>query len=209
MVTCLDPPGGLDHGHLPVTSTSNVKLRKVRITTMAPRMPTLRKSRLYGNRPYDIGSNKEFESQEYRPAQLASISCIDIYRCILLQVAISSTYGGKNGSKGNNRNSRDLQSRSRWLDNAFNDFHRSLHRTPPEDLTPLDQTRNYPALSYPCNLLKTKDSRKPAVVTRPTTAPPSSYASGIIVLASIVRIAPAAKAWIPPMMFPDTPASSQ
>ena len=42
--------------------------------------------------------------------------------------------------------------------------------------------------------LRTKERRKPAVVASPTTEPPSSYASGIMVLASIVRMAPAAKA---------------
>src|SRR4029450_7034019 len=35
----------------------------------------------------------------------------------------------------------------------------------------------------------------PSVVTTPTTGPPCSYASGIIVSASIVRIAPPAKLW--------------
>jgi len=41
---------------------------------------------------------------------------------------------------------------------------------------------------------------------RPTTRPPFSKASGIIVSASIVSTAPAAKAWMNPVTLAETPS---
>ena len=49
---------------------------------------------------------------------------------------------------------------------------------------------------------------KPSTVTRPTHDPASSKASGIIVSASIVSTAPAAKAWIVPITTAGAEASA-
>src|SRR5574338_309107 len=71
--------------------------------------------------------------------------------------------------------------------------------------------RHGPMISRPQLALVT-DSRKaiakPSTVVRPTVSPPPSKASGIIVSASMVRMAPPAKAWTKPTTAGSMPAST-
>ena len=59
-----------------------------------------------------------------------------------------------------------------------------------------------------CSALIANAREKPAVVNRPTSLPPCSNASGIIVSASIVRIAPPAKDRTIAIVCPLAPSSS-
>ena len=59
-------------------------------------------------------------------------------------------------------------------------------------------------VAYP-TVDRKKARANPSTVTRPTTLPPCSKASGIIVSASMVRMAPAAKAWMTAITLPDAP----
>ena len=79
----------------------------------------------------------------------------------------------------------------------------------------LPRPRGRPAPSTGCStssraqprLWRKKATPKPMVVTRPTTRPPCSKASGIIVSASIVSTAPPAKASVNAVISGDAPSS--